>query len=165
MIHDFIFFKRLSFCVYLSDHAWIHPSHHVPRSTPSLQVTAGASGVLLVIVGDAGAFSRSLDLGATWLEQAFTSADLLAVAFVSRTLGWVVGGQGGMFRTADGGESWELYRGASTSSGGGAGLGPVATLRGVWFADNATGFAVGDASTLLHTRDSGGARALGCFNP
>lgn len=58
--------------------------------------------------------------------------------------GWAVGSGGAIYRTVNGGRSWQ----SQTS-------GVVVDLLDVKFIDAAEGWAVGDEGTLLHTNDGG----------
>ena len=63
---------------------------------------------------------------------------------VGCTEGWLVGSDGVLFKTTDGGDNWQpLTSGVTTS------------LYGVYFLDAITGFAVGNDDHLLKTTDGG----------
>jgi photosystem II stability/assembly factor-like uncharacterized protein len=68
-----------------------------------------------------------------------------SVSFVDGRLGWAVGSGGSIFRTVNGGSSWQ----AQTS-------GVATDLLDVKFLDAAEGWAVGDDGIVLHTTDGGG---------
>jgi photosystem II stability/assembly factor-like uncharacterized protein len=67
-----------------------------------------------------------------------------AASFVDARYGWTVGSGGAIFRTINGGRSWQPQ-----SSG------VTADLFDVKFLDASEGWAVGADGTLLHTRDGG----------
>jgi photosystem II stability/assembly factor-like uncharacterized protein len=69
---------------------------------------------------------------------------LNSVSFVDGRRGWAVGSGGNIYRTQDGGSSWQ----AQTS-------GVVTDLLDVKFGDALEGWAVGDEGTVLHTTDGG----------
>ena len=69
---------------------------------------------------------------------------LLGVYFTDNNTGTVVGNDGAILRTTDGGQNWT----PQTS-------GTINQLRAVWFADANTGTVVGDLGTILRTTDGG----------
>jgi photosystem II stability/assembly factor-like uncharacterized protein len=69
---------------------------------------------------------------------------LYATAFVSSEEGWAVGAFGGVFRTKDGGKSWQPQV-----------SGTIEPLFGVDFVDGKHGWTVGRSGTVLHTTDAG----------
>jgi photosystem II stability/assembly factor-like uncharacterized protein len=74
------------------------------------------------------------------------SGTLRGVFFADASHGWVVGAQGRIYATADGGVTW-----FAQSSGTTAGLNRVQ------FVDSMLGWIVGDGGTILRTRDGGAA--------
>ncbi|MEH6502684.1 MAG: YCF48-related protein [Cycloclasticus sp.] len=74
----------------------------------------------------------------------FWPDNLYAVEFVNDKLGFVAGYSGSLFRTQDGGESWDgIY------------LGVNELVRHVSFVDENNGWAVGHRGSILHTSDGG----------
>ena len=74
----------------------------------------------------------------------FWPDNLYAVEFVNDKTGFIAGYSGSLFRTEDGGESWDgIYLGVSE------------LIRHVSFVDEKTGWAVGHQGSILHTSDSG----------
>lgn len=63
--------------------------------------------------GIAGAILKTTSGGNTWLSSTL-SVPLLALKFRNRYLGWVVGSQGKIFRSTDGGVSWTLQNSGVT---------------------------------------------------
>jgi photosystem II stability/assembly factor-like uncharacterized protein len=57
-----------------------------------------------VAVGNAGTVVRSLDGGATWDDQAVTSATLYGVSFPTATTGYAVGAE--IYKTINAGDNW-----------------------------------------------------------
>lgn len=134
-------------------------------------VAVGARGMILV--SDANA--------ETWRQvQAPVSSDLLAVFFVTPEKGWVVGHDGVVLHTANGGEDWErqfdgrqakalLTRHFSAQAAAGIedadyylnetelnyADGPEQALLDVWFENERSGFVVGSFGTLFRTEDGG----------
>lgn len=49
---------------------------------------------------------RTADGGLTWQELEAPRADLLSVDFLDQKEGWVAGGEGFVFHTRDGGDTW-----------------------------------------------------------
>ena len=76
--------------------------------------------------------------------QADTQINFQDVAFVSTNLGWVVGDNGTILATNNGGANW-LQQASST----------VNRLYGVTFVSPNQGWAVGDNGTILATNDGG----------
>ena len=68
---------------------------------------------------------------------------LYDVSFVNDTTGWIVGGNGTVLHTTDGGDSWRQERIENK------------TLYGVYFVDAQTGWAVGEDGVIIHTKDGG----------
>jgi photosystem II stability/assembly factor-like uncharacterized protein len=107
------------------------------------------AGRRLVAVGERGHALWSDDGGATWTQADVpVSTDLTAVHFVSPSRGWAAGHDGVVLATRDGGRTWARQL-------DGRGLGPDASLLGIWFADERTGFAVGAFGLVLRTDDGG----------
>jgi photosystem II stability/assembly factor-like uncharacterized protein len=99
-----------------------------------------------MIVGDGGAIYRSMDGGATWVQQSTgIPADYHSVSFIGPDIATVVGGRT-IARTMDGGRTWT----PQTGSGGG-----LFGYFGVHFADANHGTIVGDGGTILHTTSGG----------
>ena len=80
-----------------------------------------------------------------WLSPTPSGFAVNAVAFPTATTGFLVGAQGTILATTDGGQTWAPQE-APTS----------VDLYGVFFLpDGLTGWAVGDAGTILHTANGG----------
>ncbi|MCX6234173.1 MAG: YCF48-related protein [Bacteroidetes bacterium] len=69
---------------------------------------------------------------------------LTDVHFESSTKGWVVGYNGTILKTTDGGENWELQI-----------LQPSTYWEGVWFTSDTTGWVCGTMGKIYHTMDGG----------
>jgi photosystem II stability/assembly factor-like uncharacterized protein len=134
------------------------------------------AGDRLVAVGQRGHAVWSDDGGASWTQAAVpVSTDLTAVHFASPARGWAVGHDGVVLATSDGGRSWTKALDARAlgpllrSAYGRAGPHPPwvaeqvslaaahgdASLLGVWFEDERTGFVVGAFNLVLRTDDGG----------
>ena len=84
-------------------------------STPSELASRGLlqdvvrAGTRLVAVGQRGHIVYSTDAGASWKQSTVpVSSDLTAVFFVNERKGWVVGHDGVVLHTGDGGLTWSL---------------------------------------------------------
>ena len=53
-----------------------------------------------------GKIMRSLDRGLTWEEKYSDATDLTLIKFVDYSTGWIVGSNGTIYKTVDGGDSW-----------------------------------------------------------
>lgn len=110
------------------------------------------------LVGAGSTLLQTSDGGETWrtgtllgIEPASVKSDAArrvrfnAASFVDRRRGWAVGTEGRVFKTIDGGRTWN----AQNSS-------VQADLYDVKFLDELEGWAAGAQGTLLHTVDGGG---------
>ncbi len=103
------------------------------------------------LVGEGGLAMLTRDLGHTWQTppapvpvEAAGQFDFFALS-VRNTKVWVAGSPGTrVFYTPDAGLSWQVLR-----------TGQNAPLRGIHFADDVHGWAVGDFGTILATEDGG----------
>lgn len=87
-----------------------------PLSNPALDsqvlttntlMAAAYAGDRLLVVGAYGRIAYSDDQGHSWVQARVpVSSDLVAVQFVSPSLGWAVGHDGVILHTADGGQNW-----------------------------------------------------------
>jgi photosystem II stability/assembly factor-like uncharacterized protein len=100
------------------------------------------------IVGTDGTVLRTTDAGKSWTVSTISTESLRQVCFRDQTNGWIVG-KGGIFRTSDGGDSWE-----PTSLEFSDQLSEI-VLRGIKFTDSRRGWIVGDKGTILSTNDGG----------
>ncbi len=73
-----------------------------------------------------------------------TDSSLHSVYFVDRNSGWIVGNNGTILHTSDGGDSWNEQNSNSTEN-----------LNRVYFFDNFTGWIAGDNNLVLFTEDGG----------
>jgi photosystem II stability/assembly factor-like uncharacterized protein len=151
-------------------------SSHINR------VTASGPG-RYVAVGPHGHVLISGDAGQTWKQVAVpVSTDLVSVHFVSATKGWVVGHDGVVLHTQDGGSTWqkqldgrvaaaqmlEYYQRKAAERGEDERLkhvleeaayfvqdGPDKPFLDVWFDDENNGFIIGAFNLIFRTRDGG----------
>ena len=94
--------------------------------------------------GDAGAMLHTVDAGKTWTVITLTGSDLHQIVFKDANTGIVVGDNGTIFTTTNGGTNW-ISKNSSTSL----------QLRGAGFAGGSTFFAVGDDGAAVKSTDDG----------
>jgi len=94
--------------------------------------------------GDAGAMLHTLNAGNTWSLITLTGSDLHQIVFKDASTGIVVGDNGTVFTTTNGGTNW-VSKNSSTSL----------QLRGAGFAGGSTFFAVGDDGAAVKSTDNG----------
>lgn len=81
-----------------------------------------------------------------WIEQnSSTSSSLKSVHFNDSQNGWVVGEQGTVLKTTDGGNTWNEVGGIANSK----------LFSVVFFIDNSTGWTVGELGSIYKTTDGG----------
>ena len=118
-----------------------------PLAIESLLLDGAAVGSRMVVVGERGHVLVSTDDGASWVQaEVPTRALLTAVHMHDERIGWAVGHDAVILRTADGGETWALVHQAPEEE---------LPLLDVWFRDERTGFAVGAYGYFLATEDGG----------
>jgi photosystem II stability/assembly factor-like uncharacterized protein len=87
------------------------PALLLPRATESLLLDVARAGERLVAVGERGHVLISADEGRSWRQLSVPTRSMLtAVWFVDDRTGWVVGHDGVVLATRDGGASWDLQR-------------------------------------------------------
>jgi photosystem II stability/assembly factor-like uncharacterized protein len=122
-------------------------SEPAPLAARSLLLDVTNTGDKLVAVGDHGHILISRDQGATWTQTVVpTRALLTGVSFPDPQHGWVVGHDGVILATSDGGRIWHRQD---------DGLSLDTVLLDVLFLDAAHGFAVGAYGKFLETVDGG----------
>ncbi|MFC1951290.1 YCF48-related protein [Chloroflexota bacterium] len=88
------------------------------------------------------------DMDGAWIQlSSFTATDLNRIFFTDEDTGWVVGLNGEIWHTEDGGQTWERQGSGITS----------VELEGVYFLDENNGWVVGAAGKMLHTTNGGAA--------
>ena len=124
------------------------PVDHLTRGT-SIGVLAGVLGAVLIT-------SCGSDLGPPvpeetppsegWYRQApgLVVDGFLDIDFVNADQGWAVGEEGAIFRTTDGGRTWQSLE-----------SGFLTTMLSVDFMDDSTGVVVGALGQILRTEDGG----------
>jgi photosystem II stability/assembly factor-like uncharacterized protein len=95
---------------------------------------------------------RTTNGGRQWIAVPMeTPSSLQAFSFDGKSTGWVVGGDGAIFRTDDGGKHWrgqnmkEEYVGFRSKE----------FLTSAVFPDSVNGWALGTGGVVLHTSDGG----------
>jgi len=94
--------------------------------------------------GDAGAMLHTVDAGESWTVITLTGSDLHQIVFKDASIGIVVGDNGTVFVTTNGGTNW-IAKSSSTSS----------QLRGAAYAGGSTFYAVGDDGAAVKSTDNG----------
>ena len=123
------------------------PAAKAGLAEKSLLLDASAANGSLVVVGERGHILTSTDKGSSWQQASVpTRAALTGVHFNDSDLGWVVGHDSVILRTADGGASWEIVNWAPEEEN---------PLLDVWFSDADNGFAVGAYGSFYRTADGG----------
>lgn len=98
------------------------------------------------ILGNNSILLKTENGGNSWfplLSPDSSSPYLSNIAFPSATTGYAFG-KGGVYKTIDGGRSWEKKYNSSAN-----------TLNAGWFLDENNGFICGSAQTLIHTTNGG----------
>lgn len=126
---------------------------------PTTQLLNGITGLpgdtnRIWVTGQNGFSGYTTDGGATWLRpgqaageiHAATGSGLNALHFANATLGWVVGNNGTILRTNNGGTSWRFISSLATNG---------TTLDDVHFVNTNDGWAVGGSGKVVRTTDGG----------
>jgi len=113
----------------------------------TLTLDAFAVDGAYVAVGERGHILISTDGGETWQQQQVPTRTMLTgVYFHDRNLGWVVGHDSAILRTADGGVTWELVSWAPEDEN---------PFFDVWFSDADNGVVIGAYGGYYETTDGG----------
>ncbi len=159
------------------------PAQMSPLASKSLLQSVTRAGDRLIAVGQRGHIVTSSDNGATWKQSAVpVSSDLNSVFFVDDKQGWVVGHDGVILRTRDGGDKWELQLNGITANDlvlaamerkaaaeptsedakkllveakRYAEQGADKPFLDIWFADDKNGYVVGAYNLIFRTADGG----------
>lgn len=123
------------------------PAVQARLAPKSLLLDGAFAGPRLVVVGERGHVLVSDDDGESWKQARVPVRALLtAVHMHDARIGWAVGHDALILRTADGGLTWEAAHYAPEEE---------RPLLDVWFRDERTGFAVGAYGYFLATVDGG----------
>ena len=122
-------------------------SEPAPLAAQALLLDVNAAGDQLVAVGDHGHVVLSRDNGLTWTQSLTPIRSLLTgVSFPDALHGWVVGHEGVILHTGDGGQTWQRQD---------DGHGVDNVYLDVLFRDPLHGFVVGAYGKFLSTVDGG----------
>lgn len=123
------------------------PAIRAPLVTRSLFLDGDTLGDHMVLVGERGHIIVSRDAGASWTQARVpTRVTLTGVSLAADGLGWAVGHDAVILRTADGGDTWETVFAAPAEE---------RPLLDVYFENARHGFAVGAYGLFLETLDGG----------
>ena len=159
------------------------PAQSSPLASRSLLQAVAKAGGRLVAVGQRGHIVVSSDGGKNWKQAPVpVSSDLTAVFFADSERGWVVGHDGVVLHSANGGESWRVQldgrkandlllaameakaKAAPASADAKALLAEARRYKeqgadkpflDVWFADAMNGYVVGAYNCIFRTNDGG----------
>lgn len=159
------------------------PAMQSPLVAKRLLVAMARAGDRFVAVGPRGHIVVSADGGQSWTQsQVPVSSDLTAVYFPSATHGWVVGHDGVVLATTDGGTTWkkqldgrvandlmlkdleaklavspesEELKGLVAEAQRYAEEGPDKPFLDVWFENERHGFVIGAYNLIFETLDGG----------
>jgi photosystem II stability/assembly factor-like uncharacterized protein len=159
------------------------PAQMSPLASKSLLQAVVRTGNRLIAVGQRGHVVISTDNGATWKQsQVPVSSDLTSVFFIDDKEGWVVGHDGVILHTGDGGERWDVQLNGLTANNllqaamekkvaqepaseeakkllaeakRYAEQGADKPFLDIWFSDDKNGFAVGAYNLIFRTADGG----------
>jgi photosystem II stability/assembly factor-like uncharacterized protein len=93
------------------------PALMSPLASKSLLQSVTRAGDRLIAVGQRGHIVISTDGGATWKQSPVpVSSDLTAVFFIDDKQGWVVGHDGVVLHTGDGGDKWDVQLNGLTAN-------------------------------------------------
>jgi len=92
-----------------------------------------------------GGVYRTTNGGTNWAYKSF-DVPMRAIHFIDEEEGWAVGDDGALFRSLDGGASWEGQESGTD----------IVDLRDVFFVDDREGWAVGKGGLILKTFTAGG---------
>ncbi|MEW6077530.1 MAG: YCF48-related protein [Thermodesulfobacteriota bacterium] len=118
-----------------------------PLASKSLLLSACLADGRMVVVGERGHILYSDDKGSSWTQaNVQTIATLTGVYFHDKNLGWAVGHDAVILKTADGGKTWSRVYSAPEEE---------RPLLDVWFKDAEQGVAVGAYGLFMTTEDGG----------
>lgn len=89
------------------------------------------------------AYASTTDGGSSW-NPTMNSYNITSVDFVSANIGFACGGSGSIYKTTNGGTTWNLLTSGTTAS-----------LEDIHFISTTEGWASGYSGVILHTTDAG----------
>lgn len=161
------------------------PAFRAPKAAGAMLLDVVRAGSRVVAVGEHGIVLYSDTQGKTWQQADVpVSVTLTAAYFATPKKGWVVGHDGVILHSEDGGAHWskqfdgnkanalvlaamqkramqarpaeaQAAERALDDARAGAKFGPSRPLFGVWFRDESEGLVVGAFGQLFHTSDGG----------
>jgi len=148
---------------------WMRPSSMSNYAVGSFMMAVTTAGKRMVAVGEHGHVLLSDDRGDSWRQVAVpVSCTLTAVQFVNPRTGWIVGHNGVVLKTVDGGETWskqldgvaaaQIVVETATNHDQAQRLvddGPDKPFLDLYFEDENRGFIVGAYNFIFHTEDGG----------
>jgi len=97
-----------------------------------------------------GLIMKSTDEGNSWIPSTVTGDFFRGIDFVDDYIGYVVGEHGSVYKTENGGNSWQSYR-----IGNSIFTDQTKLFRGIAFLDASTGFLVGTNNLIFRTTNGG----------
>ena len=94
-----------------------------------------------------------------WVHPAIQGNNVNSVSFVNSTTGWAAGSAGMVMKTTDGGTNWTAQTPSAFATPAyschAVAIGSGCGIRGVFFINTTTGWAVGDTGSIWKTTDGG----------
>lgn len=146
------------------DKITLRPAMISAKVTQSLLLDVAVHGSTTVAVGERGHVILSRDDGNTWVQCATPVQMMLtAVALPSENDIWVVGHEGVIIHSADGGKTWDIQYGNpyvepppdDTEALDNMDQRAGQPLLDIWFRDTKKGYAIGAYGYFLETSDGG----------
>ncbi len=118
-----------------------------------VQIFAGFTSQVYLTLNPTGSGTGSIYINVTWgvpgnfnwiQQNSGTNLQLRDVFFINENLGWVVGSQGKVLKTTDGGNSWQNIS-----------INTSVSLNSVWFVSSEIGFIAGSNGLAFKTIDGG----------
>lgn len=124
-----------------------HPSAVVDQTKRGVFFAITKTSASLIALGEHGRIFYSTNQGHTW-QSASTNVDqtLTGIFMLNDLVGWVVGYDGNILKTSDGGITWSILRKPTSNE---------PPFFAVWFQDETTGMVVGADSRVYRTHDGG----------
>jgi photosystem II stability/assembly factor-like uncharacterized protein len=143
-------------------HTWKPQHSHTANTLFAISFLDKKTGLL---VGDSGTIIKTTNAGKSWSPKiSLTANGLYGVSFADKTHAWAVGDESTILASIDGGKTWKVQyppAGGSTNRAASAGVAGATPRRiypnlyDVWFVSPKIGFAVGEQSDLIVTRNGG----------
>lgn len=108
-----------------------------------------STGTKIISVGSSGVVLTSQDKGNTWAYNKISEKSLYSISMINDNTGWIAGSEGYLYRTTDGGATWD-----KTVSRRAIHL-KYKDFHEVYFVDNEVGWAFGQYAAVIKTTDGG----------